>query len=109
MDESERVAVRDAVLADLGGDDEVSETLRALVDDFSFAVVLTRLLTQHLTSVGPLTRRGRKRAALDAWHRASARLEGLAAKIGLERRGARVPSLDEYLREHAEGVAVDDR
>ncbi len=99
MDESERVAVRDAVLSDLGGCGEVSEALRALVDDFSFAVVLTRLLSAHLAAVGPLTKRGRRRAAVDTWYRASARLERLAARIGTERRGAPVPSLDEFLRE----------
>lgn len=102
MDEAERVAVRNAVLADLGGEDEISQVLRELVEGFAFAVVLRDLLAAHLAAVGPLTKRNRKRAALDAWHTASARVESLAAKIGLERRGAPVPSLDEFLRERAE-------
>lgn len=101
MDEAQRVVIRDEVLTDLGGADRCSEVLRALVEDFAFAVVLRDLLAAHLAAVGPLTRRNQKRAALDAWHRASTRVESLATKIGTERRGARVPSLDEFLRARA--------
>ena len=97
MDESARVEIRDAVLSDLGGPGEVSEVLGRLVDDFSFAVTLRDLLASHLMAVGPLTKRNAQRAALGAWHRASDRAERLGKLIGLERRAAPVPSLQEYM------------
>jgi len=105
MDEAQRVAIRDAVLDDLGGAAEVSEVLRHLVDDFSFACTLRNLLAQHVANVGPLTKRNQKRAALDAWHRVSARVEALARRIGTQRRPAKVPSLTEYLEQRERGEA----
>lgn len=98
MDEARRVEIRDRVLADLGGADECSEVLRHLVDDFSFACTLRDLLAAHLASAGPLTRRNQQRAALGAWHKASARVEALARRIGTGRKAARVPTLEEVMR-----------
>jgi hypothetical protein len=99
MDQAQAAEIRRAVVEDLGGEGACSEVMLRLVDDFAFAVTLRDLLAQHLAAVGPLTRRNQKRAALDAWHRASARAEALAAKVGLERRAAPVPSLSEYLEQ----------
>lgn len=101
MDEARRIALRDAVVADLGGEDAVSEVMAALVEDFAFAVVLRDLLAAHLMAVGPLTNRNQKRAAVDAWHRASARAERLATKLGLERKATELPSLTEVIEKRA--------
>ena len=89
--------IRDAVLEDLGGRDEVSEVMRQLVEDFSAAVVLRNVAWQHIAAVGPLTKAGRRRAVVDLYLSASARAERLAKQIGTSRKPARVPTLQEYL------------
>ncbi len=97
LDEAHRVAIRDAVLEDLGGDDQVGEVMRQLVEDFAGAVVLRDLSFSHLAAVGPLTLKGRRRAVVGLYMEASARAERLATRIGTDRKPARVPSLQEYL------------
>jgi hypothetical protein len=109
MDQARQVEIRNAVLSDLGGEETISEVLALLVDDFAFACTLRDLLAAHLMAVGPLTKRNAKRAAVDLWHRASARAEGLAKRIGTERRAAHVPSLDEYLKEREREQAPDQQ
>ena len=85
MDTFHQSEIRAAVLADLGGEEDVSE------------VALRDLLSAHLAASGPLTKAGKRRAALDAWERASVRCERLAARIGTDRRPRQVPSLAEAL------------
>lgn len=97
LDEAQRVAIRDAVLSDLGGEAEVSEVMRQLVEDFSGAVVLRDLVFRHLQATGPLTQAGRRRASVDLYLAASARAERLAKQIGTSRRPARVPTLQDVL------------
>ncbi len=109
LDRARLVAIRDAVLSDLGGEDEVSEVMRQLVQDFAAAVVLRDLAFAHIASVGPLTKAGRRRAVVALYLEASARAERLAARIGTERRATRVPSLQEYLSSKDSGTkAADD-
>ena len=90
-----------AVIEDLGGEAECSEVLLALVHDLSFAVTLRDLLSAHLAAVGPLTKAGKRRAALTSWQQTSARVEALARMIGTQRRPVEVPSLEQYIREKA--------
>lgn len=97
LDRTERHAIERAVLEDLGGEEEVSAVLRELVGDFAFCAVLRERLAEHLAIVGPMTRKGRKRAAADMYLAASKRLERLAARIGTDRKAKPVPSLQEYL------------
>ncbi len=97
MDTFHQSEIRAAVLADLGGEEDVSEVTMRLVEDFAFAVALRDLLSAHLAASGPLTKAGKRRAALDAWERASVRCERLAARIGTDRRPRQVPSLAEAL------------
>ena len=85
LDESRRVELRDGVLADLGGPDEVSVVLGALVEDFASAVLLRETAWSHIAAVGPLTRAGRRRAVVGLYFLASGRVERLAAQIGLSR------------------------
>ena len=92
-------AIEQAVTEDLGGAAELSEVQRALVADIAFAIVLRDLLSAHLAAVGPLTAAGKRRAALTSWQQASARVEALAGKIGLGRRGKPLPSLSDYIEQ----------
>ena len=113
LDEARRVELRDAVLLDLGGQQECSSVLCELVQDFAAAVLLRDVAYAHLAAVGPLTRAGRRRAVVDLYLQASARAERLASQIGTARRPARVPSLHEYLAARADpppehGLARDD-
>ena len=102
LDEARRVEIRDAVLEDLGGRDEVSEVMHQLVEDFSAAVVLRNVAWQHIAAVGPLTKAGRTRAVVNLYLSASARAERLANQIGTKRKPVPVPSLTEYLEQRAE-------
>lgn len=97
LDEAERVAIRAAVLEDLGGEAEVSAVMLELVSDFSAAVVLRDLCYAHIAAVGPLTQAGRRRAVVGLYLDASARVERLAARIGTGKRARRVPSIAEAL------------
>lgn len=85
------------MLADLGGEEHVSEVMAQLVEDFAFAAVLRDLLSAYLAASGPLTRAGKRRAALGAWHRASSRVEALARRIGTDRVPAEAESVEEYV------------
>jgi hypothetical protein len=100
-------AIETAVVEDQGGADECSEVQRALIADFAFAVTLRDLLAAHLAAVGPLTAAGKRRAALTSWQQASARVEALAGKIGLQRRAAPVPSLSQYLEQREAAKLAD--
>jgi len=99
VDQARMAAIEQAVTEDLGGADELSEVQRALIADCAFAIVLRDLLSAHLAAVGPLTKAGKRRAALTSWQQASARVEALAGKIGLERRAAPTPSLADYIEQ----------
>ena len=95
-----RFEVRDALLVDAGGADEVSTAKRAVVETLSEAIVLRETLWAHLEAVGPLTKAGRRRAAVDLWLAASGRVERLAAAVGLERRAKAVQSATDIIAEY---------
>ena len=97
MNEADRVALRDLVLSDLGGSENVSTVMRELVEDFARAVILRDLIWEHIAVAGPLTKAGRRRAAFDIYMQASQRAERLAARIGTDRVGATVPTITEVL------------
>lgn len=105
LQETRRVSLRDAVLEDLGGEENVSEVLSELVEDFASAVQLRDVAWAHIAAVGPLTKAGRRRAVVDLYLQASRRAEPLAKEIGTERREAPVPSLEEALRQSSGGQA----
>jgi len=98
LDEVNRTSIRDAVLADLGGESEVSTVLYELCEDFAAACVLRNLAWAHIAAVGPLTLKGRRRAVVSLYLEASGRAERLASRIGLERKAPPGPSLTEYLK-----------
>lgn len=98
LDVEHRRELRDAVIADKGGFENVSAVLASLIDDFAAAVILRDTAYGHLETVGPLTRAGRKRAVVDLYLAASARADRLANQIGLDRVQRRVPSLAEAMK-----------
>ena len=64
VDRARMVQIQATVVEDLGGEGAVSVAMATFVDDFAFAVVLRDLLAAHLAAVGPLTKAGKRRAAL---------------------------------------------
>ena len=113
LDEARRVAIRDHVLEDIGGAAECSQVLYELVSDFAAACVLRDLCWRHIAAVGPMTSKGRRRAAVSLYLEASARAERLAARIGVDRKAAPVPTLAQYLESRTadgdgDGKEADD-
>lgn len=111
LDRARMSEIEAAVVQDLGGDDQISGVMSALIVDFAFAVVLRDLLSAHLQATGPLTRAGKKKAAYTTWLQASARVEALARRIGTDRRPAKLPTLEEYIaaKERQEGAGPGAR
>lgn len=107
LDVARRVALRDAVIADLGGADSVSAVLNELVTDFANACTLRDVCFGHLALVGPTTSAGRRRSIVSLYLEASHRAASLAGAIGTSRKPARVPSLDQYLTERAATVDTE--
>ncbi len=89
LDPAEYVAIRDAVLDDLGGEAEVSTAMYELVCLFAAACVLCKVMWRHIEATGPLTKVGRKRACVDLYLAASTRADRLAKQIGTDRRAVR--------------------
>jgi hypothetical protein len=89
--------LREAVLADLGGVDELSaleiEVIHRLCD---LAIVANRAIADMSTN-GIMTPAGKPRPAVAVLLQTTDRISRLAEQIGLKRRAKRVPSLQEYL------------
>lgn len=101
LEEARRQEIRAAIYQDLGGEAEVSEVVRHLVEDFAAAVLLRDACWHHLQEVGPFTRSGKRRAAVDLWRESSVRVERLAARIGTERRQRPTDTLEAWARRQA--------
>lgn len=97
LDTHHKIQLRDAVIADKGGRENVSAALASLIDDFACAVVLRHTAFAHLEAVGPLTRAGRRRAVVDLYLQASARAERLASQIGMTRQPQKVDDIRNWL------------
>jgi hypothetical protein len=89
---------RKAILADLGGEAQCSQLQLDLIDRYLELDTVAAWLGGHLVAEGPLTAKGRTRAALAAYVSAVDRVHRVATSLGLARREKRV-SLDEYLTE----------
>lgn len=107
LDEPQGVArlegKRSAILADLGGESEISTVKRDLLDRYLQTDALAGHLGGHLIAEGVLTAKGRSRAALSAFLQVLDRQHRLAVAIGLERRQKALPSLEQYLRSASKG------
>src|SRR5690349_1199796 len=82
---------RAAIVADLGGTDALSALALSQIDTFVRLEVVADFLWTRLQEAGPLTAKGRQRAALTAWLGVVDRLQRLANMLGLERKARRVP------------------
>ena len=87
---------RAAILEDLGGEAKVSQLQRDLVDRYLELDTVASWLGGNLIAVGPLTAKGRTRAALSAYVTTVDRVHRLAAALGLGRRAKQV-ALPDYL------------
>ena len=85
------------LLADLGGDDQVSVTKRGLARRHSELSVIADTILTNLLQQGVLSTKGRQRAALTAYLNVVDRLNKLAAQLGLERRQKPVDDLQDYI------------
>lgn len=87
----------EALQADLGAD--VSAVRQSLLESFARLELVEAGLGENLFQHGPLTSKGRQRAALTAWLGVLGHKVRLAAQIGLERQARQVPaSLADTLR-----------
>ena len=87
---------RAAILTDLGGDTEVSQLQQDLIDRYLELDLVASWLGGNLIAQGPLTAKGRTRAALSAYVIVVDRVHRVASGLGLARRSKPV-SLDDYL------------
>ena len=99
LDVQQRLAKRDRYLADLGGPTEVSATKADLLELATQAVQLADVMWAHIEAVGPLTKAGRRRAAVDLYLAASGRAERLLMQLGLERRTRQIEDPLTYLQD----------
>ncbi|MGE0363251.1 MAG: hypothetical protein AB7H93_13325 [Vicinamibacterales bacterium] len=88
---------RKAIEDDLGGADALSQMTRDLIGRYVELRLVGDFLAHQLATVGPLTGKGRTRAATSAWLAVVDRQNKLALTLGLERRTKRIPTLTEVL------------
>jgi len=93
----ERVA---AIVGDLGGLDALSALAVGQVQRHARLELVDEFLWTNLQTRGPLTGKGRARAALTAWLAVVDRLQKSAITLGLERRARPVPTPAEYAALH---------
>lgn len=82
----QRADKRAAILADLGGESQVSQLQQDLIDRYVELDTVAAWLGGHLVAHGPLTAKGRHRAALSAYVSVVDRVHRLATALGLARR-----------------------
>jgi hypothetical protein len=93
---------RRAIEDDLGGNEALSALTRDLIGRYVELRLVADFLGHQLATVGPLTGKGRQRAALTAYLAVIDRLNRLALSLGLERKAKRVDTIADIVREHAE-------
>jgi hypothetical protein len=91
---TERVA---AIVADLGGSEALTALASGMVERHARLVLVDDFLFANLQRLGPLTGKGRTRAALTAWLAVVDRLQKSAMALGLERKARKIPSLAEVM------------
>jgi len=84
------------VVADLGGAEQLSAVMRQLVTRYVQTGVIADALAADVFDRGPLTSKGRARAAVSLFLQVLDRQHRLALALGLERRTRRVPTLEEW-------------
>lgn len=87
---------REAIVSDLGGESALSQLQLDLVERYLELDTVASWLGGNLMADGPLTAKGRSRAALSAYLTVVDRLHRVSAALGLTRR-KRPVTLDKYL------------
>lgn len=95
---------RAGVIADRGGESELSTLDAAYIRRLSEVETVARLLAADLASRGLTTPKGRVRSTFTRWMECLDRWDRLAQRVGTDRR-ARVASLRDYLVRPTEGDA----
>jgi hypothetical protein len=88
---AERMA---AIVADLGGPEALTTLAAGMVERHARLELVDDYLFANVQRLGPLTGKGRTRAALTAWLAVVDRLQKSAMALGLERRAKPVNPLD---------------
>jgi hypothetical protein len=96
---AERVA---AIVADLGGPDVLSTLGAGQVDRHARLELVDTYLWANLERLGPLTGKGRTRAALTAWLAVVDRLQKSATTLGLERKSKHVDTFESAIAREPE-------
>lgn len=86
------------LIAHLGGEDELTPPLRALIDTAGRLSILAKLAWSDIARRG-LTIDGQLNPAADTFMRATAREQAVLETLGLQRREKELPSLQEYLQQ----------
>lgn len=84
----------DEILNDLGGPDALSALARGQAERHARLEMVDEYLWSNLQQHGPLTGKGRTRAALTAWLAVVDRLQKSATALGLERRTKPINPID---------------
>lgn len=88
------------IVADRGGESELSTLEHSYVEKLGDIDVTIRLLTHDIATNGLLTPGGRVREVYDKLLAGLAAFDRYAQRIGIERRAKRVESIEEIMREH---------
>lgn len=86
-----------AIVADLGGHDALSALAVGQVRQHGRLELVSEYLWNNLQQLGPLTAKGKTRAALSAWLQVQDRLHRSATALGLERRPKPAQTVADYL------------
>lgn len=97
-----RAALAAAIVADLGGLEALTTVAAGMVERHARLELVDDYLFSNVQRLGPLTGKGRTRAALTAWLAVVDRLQKSAMVLGLERRARKIPSLAEVMNGHDE-------
>jgi hypothetical protein len=92
---------REAVIADRGGASELSTLEGAYIRRLSEVETVARLLAADLASRGLTTPKGRVRGTFSRWLECLDRWDRLAQRVGTDRRARALPTLRDYLTQHA--------
>jgi hypothetical protein len=94
-------AFRAQIVADLGGEENITAIAGAYVRHLVHLSVIIELLTDFLRVNGPLTPRGKQRSATTSLISALAAFDRQASRLGLQRRTKHISnSVEAYLRQH---------
>lgn len=88
---------RAQIETDLGGRENLSQLAADSVADYLRLRMVGEYLAENLMKQGPLTSKGRQRAALSAYLSVVDRTQRIATSLGLTRREKSVPTIADYL------------